>query len=72
LQEVDGAANFGYNTIKCKVVTIDDLEGNEIRLVARGASNRASIGISDWYVGSPCSLAPASEEKESPSSSSLG
>jgi hypothetical protein len=27
-QEVGGAANIGYNTIKCKVLTIGDLEGN--------------------------------------------
>jgi hypothetical protein len=27
-QEVGGAAKIGHNTIKCKVLTIGDLEGN--------------------------------------------
>jgi hypothetical protein len=27
-QEVGGAANIRHNTIKCKVLTVDDLEGN--------------------------------------------
>jgi hypothetical protein len=32
-QDVDGAANIGHDTIKCKVVRIDDLEVNAIRFI---------------------------------------